>query len=58
MPRLSHPSMESKQLRRFECTVCGAVNYAPKRNGKTNDGHIKTFYCYRCQKKRGQVQRD
>ena len=36
------------QHRSFVCTVCGEVQPAGKRLGKTNPGHVKHFYCVRC----------
>lgn len=36
-------------VRIFRCSACGALNPAPKKHGRTVAGHIKTFWCYRCQ---------
>jgi transcription elongation factor Elf1 len=46
------------EIRFFQCPVCSAKMSAPKYNGKTINGHIKTMYCYSCGKDRDFVQID
>lgn len=41
------------QIRLFICPDCQTVVPATKTRGKhTEDGHIKTMYCYKCQEDR------
>lgn len=36
------------QMRRFQCPVCGCIQYASKLKNRTSEGHIKTMYCFKC----------
>lgn len=36
------------QKRLFRCIECGAVTPATKHKGRTNPGHRKQMYCFRC----------
>lgn len=45
-------------VRIFRCRECGALNPATKWKGRTDVGHVKTFWCYRCEKKTDQEQVD
>lgn len=47
-----------KQIRTFRCPECGAVMSAPKYKARTNAGHVKTMYCYRCKADRDFIQVD
>lgn len=47
-----------KQIRTFQCPECGAVVSAPKYKTRTNAGHVKTMYCYRCKADRDFIQVD
>lgn len=46
------------RLRYFKCPICGAVNTAPKTEGLTHKGHIKTMYCFMCKRETDQIQID
>lgn len=46
------------RIRYFQCPVCGVVLTAPKHNGITHSGHVKTMYCYICGKNQDFVQID
>jgi hypothetical protein len=45
-------------VRYFRCQECGTLNPATKSKGFTGPGHIKSFWCHKCQKKTDQVQVD
>ena len=45
-------------LRYFECPNCGIIVTAPKTDGRSHSGHIKTMYCYVCKKETNHVQVD
>lgn len=45
-----------KQIRTFECPVCGVRRVAPKYRCKTPVGHIKTMWCFHCASYRDFVQ--
>ena len=45
-------------IRFFKCPSCGLVVTAPKYAGKTNQGHIKTMWCFNCAKEQDFIQID
>lgn len=51
--RLKH---RPKQIRTFECPICGDRLVVPKYLGFTPLGHIKTMWCYRCKEVRDFIQ--
>lgn len=46
------------RLRYFKCPECGTVTTAPKTDGLSHVGHIKTMWCYVCKADRDHVQID
>lgn len=46
------------RLRYFRCPVCGTVSTAPKTDGWSHTGHIKTMWCWVCKAERDHVQID
>ena len=51
------PGKRNTYRRYFRCPVCGTINTATKRADKrTPKGHWKYFWCWKCQKKRNQIQ--
>lgn len=51
-------SKSPPMVRYFRCQECGTLNPATKSKGFTGPGHIKSFWCHKCQKKTDQVQVD
>lgn len=45
-----------KQIRTFECPVCGTKRIAPQYLRETHIGHIKTMWCFHCACERDFVQ--
>ena len=35
-------------LRWFQCPDCGALLTAPKHRGRTDNGHVKNMWCFKC----------
>ena len=46
------------RLRYFKCPLCGTVTTAPKTEGTSHRGHVKTMYCYVCLRDTNHVQID
>lgn len=45
-----------KQIRTFECPVCGIKRVAPQYLRKTLIGHTKTMWCFHCSCERAFMQ--
>lgn len=50
MPVKRHKDAQLIQVRYFKCPECETVVPATKTRHRTSVGHIKTMYCYVCQK--------
>ena len=46
------------QKRLFRCPVCGALSPATKQFGRTEPGHIKCMWCWRCKEETDHIQID
>ena len=45
-------------VRIFACKECGEKSPATKTKGTTASGHVKTFWCFRCQRVTDHIQID
>lgn len=56
MKRPKHKDPRRLQSRTFICPDCGTEAPASKWWGITRPGHIKTMWCYHCQKETEHIQ--